>query len=124
MVAGGGRPDDKAWTFLTNHARVLICIARMPDARVRDIADRIGITERATQMIISDLDEAGYLSRTRIGRRNTYRVNPDRPFRHPVEADHAVEDLIALFTGHDEAHGSGTGVPAGPADEGESAGER
>ena len=108
MGSGDGRsnggPDDKAWTFLTNHARVLICIARTPEARVRDIANEIGITERATQMIISDLEEAGYLTRTRIGRRNAYHVNPDRPFRHPAEADHAVHDLITVFTGHDDAH--------------------
>jgi hypothetical protein len=100
----GGRSDVKAWTFLTNHARVLICIARTPQARVRDIAERIGITERATQIIISDLEETGYLTRTRVGRRNAYTVNADLPFRHPVEADHAVQDLLALFIDRDKAH--------------------
>jgi hypothetical protein len=99
----GERADAKTWTFLTNHARVLICIARTPETRVRDIATKIGITERATQLIISDLAEAGYLTRTRIGRRNAYDINPGRPFRHPAEADHDVHDLITLFTGHDEA---------------------
>lgn len=95
------RSDGKAWTFLTNHARVLVCIAHAPEARVRDIADKIGITERATQIIISDLEEARYLTRSRIGRRNTYTINPDRPFRHPADADHDVHDLISMFNGHD-----------------------
>jgi hypothetical protein len=98
-----GRSNAKSWTFLTNHARVLISIAQNPQARVRDVADYIGITERATQMIISDLEEAGYLTRTRVGRRNAYTVNPHRPLRHPAEADHDVQDLITVFTG-DEAH--------------------
>jgi anti-sigma B factor antagonist len=97
---------------LTNHARVLICIAHAPEARVRDIADKIGITERATQIIISDLEEARYLTRSRIGRRNTYTINPDRPFRHPAEADHDVHGLISMFNGHDEARLSGPGVDA------------
>lgn len=102
MESPGGS-DGKAWTFLTNHARVLICIARDPAARMRDIADEIGITERATQIIISDLEEAGYLTRSKVGRRNTYTINPDRPFRHPAEADHDIHGLIMMFTGHDEA---------------------
>jgi anti-anti-sigma factor len=100
------RADGKAWTFLTNHARVLICIAHAPEARVRDIADKIGITERATQIIISDLEEARYLTRSRVGRRNTYTINPDRPFRHPAEADHEVHGLISMFNGHDADRGS------------------
>jgi DNA-binding MarR family transcriptional regulator len=93
------RQDRKPWTFLTNHARVLICIARDPDLRVRDVADQIGITERAAQLIITDLEEAGYLVRTRVGRRNTYTINGDRPFRHPAESDHDVRDLIEVFLG-------------------------
>jgi hypothetical protein len=101
-IVGGS--DTKTWTFLTNHARVLICIARNPKARVRDVADYIGITERATQMIIGDLEAEGYLTRSRIGRRNAYTIDPERPFRHPAEADHDVQDLIMLFTGDDEAH--------------------
>lgn len=87
----------KTWTFLTNHARVLILIARSPSIRMRDAAQEIGITERAAQLIINDLEEAGYLTRTRVGRRNTYTVNPDRPFRHPSESDHDVRDLLDLF---------------------------
>jgi DNA-binding transcriptional ArsR family regulator len=97
---------------LTNHARVLICIALSPEARVRDIADGIGITQRTTQMIISDLEEAGYLTRRRVGRRNAYIVNPDLPFRHPAEADHDVQALIALFAGRGQAPLSLSAVPA------------
>lgn len=93
--------ESRTWTFLTNHARVLICIARDPTRRIRDIADEIGITERAAQLIIADLERARYLSRTRVGRRNTYSVNPERPFRHPAEGDHLVHELIAVFVGHD-----------------------
>jgi anti-anti-sigma factor len=100
------RSDGKAWTFLTNHARVLICIAHAPEARVRDIADKIGITERATQIIIRDLEEARYLTRSRVGRRNAYTINPDRPFRHPADSDHDVHGLITMFNGHDEARSS------------------
>ncbi|MEU6038415.1 helix-turn-helix domain-containing protein [Actinomadura sp. NPDC047616] len=92
----------KSWTFLTNHARVLIHVARNPQARIRDIAGGIGITERATQLIINDLEEAGYLTRARVGRRNTYTINPDRPFRHPAEGDQHINALITLFAGHDE----------------------
>jgi anti-anti-sigma factor len=105
------RDRNKTWTFLTNHARVLICIAQAPQARVRDIAKWIGITERATQIIIGDLEEADYLTRTRIGRRNAYTVNPDRPFRHPTEAAHDVRALIKLFDGEDAAS------PLGDADD-------
>ncbi|MEU9021142.1 winged helix-turn-helix domain-containing protein [Actinomadura sp. NPDC048394] len=99
MEIAEARRNGKPWTFLTNHARVLICIARDPELRVRDVADRIGITERAAQLIITDLEEAGYLVRTRVGRRNTYTINADRPFRHPAEAGHDVQDLIEVFLG-------------------------
>ncbi|GAB3683633.1 hypothetical protein GCM10027589_53130 [Actinocorallia lasiicapitis] len=92
------RPEDgKPWTFLTNHARVLIQIARDPEARIRDIAEAIGITERATHLIVADLESAGYLTRHRVGRRNTYTLDAARPFRHPSEADHGIQPLIALF---------------------------
>ena len=88
----------KKWTFLTNHARVLIGIARDPYVRLRDLAAHVGITERATQLIVADLEEAGYLTRTRNGRRNVYNLTLRQPFRHPAEADHAVEALISLFS--------------------------
>jgi predicted transcriptional regulator len=85
------------WTFLTNHAHVLLALSRQPDARMRDVAEMVGITERAVQMIVADLEEAGYLSRERTGRRNHYTVNAGAPFRHPAEADHRIGELLDLF---------------------------
>jgi DNA-binding MarR family transcriptional regulator len=82
------------WTFLTNHAHVLVCIATEPDIRVRDIAERVGITLRAAQAIIADLVAGGYVDRTREGRRNRYTLNPDLPLRHPLERDHTVGELL------------------------------
>ncbi|MFC4117665.1 MarR family transcriptional regulator [Nonomuraea zeae] len=90
------------WTFLTNHARVLLAIAADPMVRVRDIAANIGITERAAQGIVRDLEEAGYLRRSRVGRRNRYQIIPHRPFRHPAEGDMPVQALIDLFTHRDQ----------------------
>ena len=87
----------RQWTFFTNHGHVLVFLSRSPDARVRDIAAEIGITERATQAILSDLNQAGYVTSTRVGRRNTYRVHADRAFRHPIEADHNVGEILAIF---------------------------
>lgn len=86
--------EPAAWTFLTNHAHVLLCIAGDPALRVRDVADRVGITERATMRIIGDLVAAGYLARQRTGRRTTYRLRLDRPMRHPVEAVRSVRVLV------------------------------
>ncbi|WP_406728324.1 helix-turn-helix domain-containing protein [Streptomyces sp. GD-15H] len=85
------------WTFLTNHARVLIALARDPEVRLRDVAGLIGITERAVQLIVADLEAAGYLTRTRVGRRNRYTIDPTVALRHPTEADHPVGDLLATF---------------------------
>jgi len=98
----------KEWTFLTNHAHVLLAIAREPTARLRDVADAVGITERAAQAIVADLEAAGYLRRERVGRRNEYTVNPAGRFRHPAEADHRIGDLLALFT---DDHGGETAEP-------------
>lgn len=85
------------WTFLSNHAHVLVCIDRDPQLRTRDIAAQVGITERATQSIVADLVEAGYLTRTREGRRNRYTVLRDAPFRHPIESQHCVGDLLSML---------------------------
>jgi hypothetical protein len=87
------------WTFFTNHAHALVCIARDPEIRVRDVAARVGITERAAQRIVADLVDAGYLERTRDGRRNHYRVRADRPLRHPVEQPHLVEEVLSVLVG-------------------------
>lgn len=83
-----------SWTFLTNHAHVLICLSRDPDLRLRDLAEAVGITERAVHRIISELSAEGYVHITKEGRRNHYKVNPSMPMRHPVEAGAAVSDLI------------------------------
>jgi DNA-binding IscR family transcriptional regulator len=85
------------WTFLTNHAHVLLCVARDPDARLRDIADAVGITERAAQRIVADLAEAGYLERTKQGRRNSYHLRPDLPLRHPLEQEHAIGEILRVL---------------------------
>lgn len=90
-------PRGDQWTFLTNHARVLIALARDPESRGRDVADAIGITERAVQLIVADLEAAGYLTRERVGRRNRYTIDPTVALRHPSEADHPVGDLLATF---------------------------
>jgi DNA-binding MarR family transcriptional regulator len=86
-----------SWTFLTNHAHVLLCIARDPDIRLRDIAARVGITERAAQKIVHDLADFEYVDVTRVGRRNRYRLLSGGRFRHPLEAEREVADLLALF---------------------------
>jgi MarR family len=100
------RGERSSWTFLTNHARVLVEITRNPHNRLRDIAAGIGITERAAQAIVNDLEEAGYITRTRVGRRNHYRVDPTRPFRHPADADQRIAGLLTIFAHHDRADGS------------------
>jgi hypothetical protein len=87
----------RSWTFLTNHAHVLVCIAQDPGVRIQDISERVGITLRAAQGIVSDLVEAGYVTRTRVGRRNQYEVHPHLPFRHPLEHDHQIGGLLATL---------------------------
>ena len=102
------RQDNRSagrWTFLTNHARVLLEIARDPQVRLRDVAATAGITERAAQAIVADLEAAGYVTRTRVGRRNRYTIDPKGRFRHPAEADLHIEGLLALFT-HRESQGA------------------
>ncbi len=85
------------WAFLTNHAHVLLCVAREPDTRLRHIAECVGITERATHRIITDLIEGGYLTRHRLGRRSYYEVHAELPLRAPLEGDHQVGELFAAM---------------------------
>jgi predicted transcriptional regulator of viral defense system len=94
-----GASNQRQWTFLSNHGHILVYVAAHPEARIRDVADSIGLTERAAQGILGDLAETGYLTVTRVGRRNSYRINPDLPLRHPHEADHTVGELLAVFDG-------------------------
>ncbi len=90
------RVNDYRWTFLTNHAHVLAIVKKEPELVLRHIAARIGITERAVQRIIQELEECGYLLRKRVGRRNQYEVNLDEPLRHPIEAHRTIGDLLAM----------------------------
>ena len=94
-------PDEPAaqprWTFLSNHTHVLVCLAIDGDQRVRDVADRVGLTERAVQNILADLEKAGLIQRERVGRRNRYTLELDVPLRHPLEAEHTVGELLALL---------------------------
>lgn len=86
-----------AWTFLTNHTHVLVCIARDPEVTMRAVADQVGITERAVQRIVHELVEGGYLRRSRHGRRNVYHLQVDQPLRHPLEADTHLDALLDLL---------------------------
>lgn len=87
------------WTFLTNHTHVLICLTRDPEQRLRDVAEAVGITERAVQRIVSELEAAGVLSREKIGRRNRYSIDLTSPLRHDLERGHSVGDLLSQVLG-------------------------
>jgi DNA-binding MarR family transcriptional regulator len=83
------------WTFFTTHGLVLLAIAQDPQARLRDIQERVGITERAVRKIIGDLVQDGYVSRSRVGRRNVYTVHGEKLLRHPMERDQSVDSMLA-----------------------------
>jgi Winged helix-turn-helix DNA-binding len=85
------------WTFLTNHAQVLICIAEEPGVRLRDVSERIGITERATHRIVTELADAGYITRNRTGRRNSYLVHADLPLPDALARNQRVGDLLGVL---------------------------
>jgi hypothetical protein len=87
-----------SWTFLSNHTHVLVCLAADGDLTLREVAARVGVTERAVQRIVADLELAGVLERTREGRRNSYRIDVTVPLRHPLEAHCRVGDLLSLVT--------------------------
>jgi DNA-binding IclR family transcriptional regulator len=89
--------ESKSWRFLSNHTQVLLCVQRDPDLRFRDIAQQVGITERAAQRIVADLIDSGYVERERVGRRNRYRVNPDIAMRHPAQDGHDIGELLNLL---------------------------
>lgn len=91
---GGPKPS---WTFLSNHAHVLVVIGRNPNLRVREIAELVGVTERAALRILGELDSAGAISRERHGRRSTYSIHPECPLRHPLETEHTVGELVSLL---------------------------
>jgi len=88
-----------SWTFLTNHAQVLLCIARDPGIRLRDIADRVGITERTAYGIVLDLAEAGYIVKEKSGRRNRYQIQAHLPLPEPTSRERTVGEVLALLAG-------------------------
>lgn len=99
MTDWGDGTRRPPWTLLSNHGHVLMCIAADPDIRLRDIAERVGITERAVSGIVNDLEQAGIVRRVKVGRRNTYEIVRSARLRHPIESDHYVGDLIDLIGG-------------------------
>ncbi|MCX6620251.1 MAG: helix-turn-helix domain-containing protein [Acidobacteria bacterium] len=91
------------WTFLTNHAHILLAIAQDPEIRMKDAAAKVGITERAAQRILADLLQAGYLTRQKVGRRNHYQIHAELPLRHPLASHQPVNLLLALLDGPEKA---------------------
>jgi len=96
-VNSGSEKSEHRWRFVTNHAHVLECVATNPTARLRDVAATVGITERTAAQIVSDLEQAGYLTKTRVGRNNRYEVHDGLPLRHPQHRHHTVGELIRFL---------------------------
>lgn len=94
MVKKKVSTESPEWTFLSNHAHVLICIARQPDIRLSDLADLVGIQERTAHRIIHELSDAGYVSVNKVGRKNVYEIDLNHPLRHPLESDHDIREII------------------------------
>lgn len=94
MVSKKTPVETSDWTFLSNHAHVLICIARQPDIRLSELADLVGIQERTAHRIIHELSDAGYVSVTKVGRNNVYEIDLNHPLRHPLESDHDIREII------------------------------
>lgn len=90
--------ETRTWTFLTNHAQVLLCLAETPDIRLRDVAERVGITERATQRILAELVDAGYVTSERIGRRNRYTVDRQHAMRHSAQFGYEIGALLRALS--------------------------
>jgi DNA-binding MarR family transcriptional regulator len=90
-------PRGRDWTFLSNHGHVLVAVSRDPRSRLRDIAAVVGITERTAQGVLKDLEDAGYVSKTKVGRRNEYQLNPELRLRHPAESGTPISDLLGIF---------------------------
>ena len=99
FVEGNPRQELPRWDFLTNHSHVLVCVARDPGIRLREIAAAVGITERAAHRILSELVDEGYVVRERQGRRNHYQVKTELPLRHPLARDREVGDLLGVLVG-------------------------
>lgn len=110
-----GDPAARHWTFLTNHGHVLVCLARSPGLRLRDVAERVGVTERAVQRIVTDLEDAGFLTRRKLGRTNQYEIDVDLPMRHPMEADQTVGAFLHVLEDAGHARAARTPRPRGVA---------
>src|SRR5512144_2658093 len=108
VMEEGSQQTVPSWDFLTNHAHVLVCVARDPGIRLRDIATAVGITERAAHRILSELVEAGYVVRKRQGRRNHYQVKTKLPLPHPLAEERAVGDLLDVLIGSTTSGQAGT----------------
>ena len=106
-MSAESRPERRpqGWTFLSNHAHVLVCLVRDPQARVREVADQVGITERAVLLILADLEAEGLLERVREGRRNRYVLHLDAPLRHPLEEHRTVRELLGMLERKGRARG-------------------
>jgi hypothetical protein len=102
----------KNWGFLTNHARVLLRIAQDPDARLRDIAAGLGITERSAYGIVTDLTQAGYVVKQKDGRRNRYQIQAHLPLPDPVGQEPAIGEVLATLIGEGRETAAGRGHPA------------
>lgn len=88
---------DSEWTFFSNYAHVLVCLAQNPGALLREVAERVGVTERTAMRLISRLDEAGILTRVKQGRRNFYRITTSEHLRHPLEAHCTIDELLGMI---------------------------
>ena len=94
-TSASGKSDS--WTFFSNHTHVLLCLCKDPDCVLREVALKVGITERAVQRIVAELEEGGVVERTRVGRRNRYTIRDDVKLRHPIEAHRSVADLLEFI---------------------------
>ncbi len=107
MSGMSSESDGKTWRFLSNHTQVLLCLARDPNSRFRDLAERVGITERAAQRIVADLIASGYVESEKVGRRNRYVVNRGIEMRHPAQSGHEIGELLEFLQTADEADRGG-----------------
>ena len=103
--------SNRAWHFVTSHTQVLLCLQQNPNVRLRDVAETVGITERAAQRIVTDLVDAGYVTRERVGRRNHYTLNRNRAMRHPSQFEHEIGELLDLLR-LDEQNDGASQAPA------------
>ena len=119
MSSGRSRDGDEAaagWTFFSNHTHVLVCLARDPDVRLRDVAEMVGITERSAVKIVSELEAAGVVTRSRVGRRNHYEIDTTVTLRHPLEANRTVGSILEMVLEPDEMARIGLTPAAASAD--------